>query len=70
MNIIKDITKEYPVLLLDDVLSELDFTRKAYILNSIHGIQTLITCTGIEDISKYIKENAKVFKVKDGTVKV
>lgn len=70
LNIIKDITKEYPVLLLDDVLSELDFTRKAYILNSIHGIQTLITCTGIEDISKYIKENAKVFKVKDGTVKV
>lgn len=70
LNIIKDITKEYPVLLLDDVLSELDFTRKAYILNSIQGIQTLITCTGIEDISKYIKENAKVFKVKDGNVKV
>jgi DNA replication and repair protein RecF len=70
LNIIKDITKEYPVLLLDDVLSELDFTRKAYILNSIHGIQTLITCTGIEDISKYIKESAKVFKVKDGSVKV
>ena len=70
LNIIKDITKEYPVLLLDDVLSELDFTRKAYILNSIHGIQTLITCTGIEDISKYIKESAKVFNVKDGSVKV
>lgn len=70
LNIIKDVTDEYPVLLLDDVLSELDFSRKSYILSSIDGIQTLITGTGIEDISKYLKPDAKIFKVSNGNVKV
>lgn len=70
LNIIREITGEYPVLLLDDVLSELDFIRKSYILNSIQGIQTVITCTGIEDISKYLKDDAKVFTVKNGNVEV
>jgi len=70
LSIIKELTGEYPVLLLDDVLSELDFTRKSYILNSIKGIQTIITCTGIEDISQYLGNDSKIFVVNDGTVTI
>jgi DNA replication and repair protein RecF len=40
---------ERPVLLLDDVLSELDSDRQKYLLNSIKDTQTLITCTGLDD---------------------
>lgn len=68
LRIIKEQTGEYPVLLLDDVLSELDFSRKKYILSSIQDIQTVITCTGIEDINEYLDENSKVFRVKEGSV--
>ena len=45
IDIMKEETGEYPVLLLDDVLSELDDRRKEYLLDSIEGIQTLITST-------------------------
>lgn len=69
LKIIKEITGEYPVLLLDDVLSELDFSRKRYILSTIGEIQTIITCTGIEDLSNYLDDKSKVFKVKDGDIK-
>ena len=41
-----------PVLLLDDVLSELDSNRQNYLLNSIAKIQTVITCTGLEEFCK------------------
>ncbi|MGG7179188.1 DNA replication/repair protein RecF [Clostridium paraputrificum] len=68
LRIIKEITGEYPVLLLDDVLSELDFNRKKYILSSIGDIQTVITCTGIADIHEYLDSNSKIFRVKDGKV--
>ncbi|MDY4079687.1 MAG: DNA replication/repair protein RecF [Clostridium sp.] len=68
LRIIKEITGEYPVLLLDDVLSELDFSRKKYILSTIGEIQTVITCTGIEDIYSYLDSNSKIFKVKNGIV--
>lgn len=66
LEIIKDITGEYPVLLLDDVLSELDSKRQKYILNSIKSIQTIITCTGLENIENHIEENYKIFKVVKG----
>lgn len=68
LKIIKEITSEYPVLLLDDVLSELDFNRKRYILSTIGEIQTIITCTGIEDITNYLDNTSKLFKVKDGEI--
>ncbi|MHC1719083.1 MAG: DNA replication/repair protein RecF [Clostridiaceae bacterium] len=68
IEIIKEITGEYPVLLLDDVLSELDLNRQKYILNSINNIQTIITCTGISDIEDYLKEGAAIFTVRNGTV--
>ena len=68
LRIIKDVTSEYPVLLLDDVLSELDFSRKKYILSSIKDIQTIITCTGISDINEYLDSDYKIYKVKDGEI--
>lgn len=68
LRIIKEKTGEYPVLLLDDVLSELDFNRKRYVLSSIKDIQTIITCTGIEDLNNYLNGDSKLFKVKEGIV--
>jgi DNA replication and repair protein RecF len=68
LKIIKEMTSEYPVLLLDDVLSELDFNRKRYILSTIGEIQTVITCTGIEDLTNYLDSSSRVFKVKDGEI--
>ena len=68
LKIIKEITGEYPVLLLDDVLSELDVNRKRYILSTIHGIQTVITCTGIEVLSEYLDDHAKIFNVSIGRI--
>lgn len=68
LNIIKDEIGEYPVLLLDDVLSELDTSRQKFILNSIIDVQTIITCTGINEIKRYLKEDYKLFVVKDGNI--
>lgn len=67
--IIKELTGEYPVLLLDDVLSELDTKRQEYILSSIKGVQTLITCTGINDIRKHLNSESKIFEVMSGELK-
>jgi DNA replication and repair protein RecF len=68
LEIIKEKTGEYPVLLLDDVLSELDFNRQKFVLNSINNVQTIITCTGIENIRNYLDENAKIFTVESGNI--
>jgi DNA replication and repair protein RecF len=69
IEIIREMTGEYPVLLLDDVLSELDINRQKYILNSINSIQTIITCTGISDIKEYLEEGAAIYMVSVGSVK-
>ncbi|MBP1744271.1 MAG: replication and repair protein RecF [Firmicutes bacterium] len=69
IEIIREMTGEYPVLLLDDVLSELDINRQKYILNSINSIQTIITCTGISDIKEYLDGGAAIYKVSSGSVK-
>ena len=58
--------KDTPVLLLDDVLSELDSRRQSYLLDSIHDIQTLITCTGLDDFIANRFEINKVFYVEEG----
>ena len=68
LKIIKEITGEYPVLLLDDVLSELDLNRKKYILSTIKDIQTVITCTGIDDLENYLDNKAKIFNVSNGQI--
>jgi len=59
-----------PVLLLDDVLSELDKGRQNYLLHSIEGLQTIITSTGAENATGgYLrKEGARVFAVESGMI--
>lgn len=68
IEIVKRNVKDTPVLLLDDVLSELDSSRQRYLLESIHDIQTLITCTGIDDFISYNFQINKKFRVIAGTV--
>ena len=64
----KKITKDTPVLLLDDVLSELDNNRQNYLLNSIGDIQTIITCTGLEEFVNNRFEIDKVFEIQNGKI--
>ncbi|MGI5977722.1 MAG: DNA replication/repair protein RecF [Candidatus Limivicinus sp.] len=59
-------TGEYPVLLLDDVLSELDMKRQEYVLNRIGGGQTFISCCEDEGISK--RTGGRVFYVEKGKI--
>ena len=68
IEIVKRNVKDTPVLLLDDVLSELDCNRQRYLLESIHDIQTLITCTGIDDFVSYNFQINKLFQVIEGPV--
>lgn len=68
IELVKKITKDTPVLLLDDVLSELDSNRQNYLLNSIGDIQTIITCTGLEEFVNNRFEINRVFKVSEGNV--
>lgn len=66
---IKNKVKDSPVLLLDDVLSELDSGRQDHLLESIEDIQTIITCTGLEDfVNRHFSAN-QVFQVIDGKVR-
>lgn len=68
IQLVKKLIKDTPVLLLDDVLSELDSNRQNYLLNSIHDIQTMISCTGLDEFVKNRFEINKVFHVVNGTV--
>lgn len=68
ISLVESLSGEKPLLLLDDVLSELDSGRQEYLLQSIHDIQTIITCTGLDEFVKNQFKINKVFYVKDGTV--
>ena len=61
--LINELTGTWPVLLLDDVLSELDKSRHTYLLKKIANMQTILTCTDITGL-----DNVKIFEVKDGVV--
>ena len=60
-------TGEYPILLLDDVLSELDQKRQEFVLNRIGGGQTLITCCEDEGISS--RTGGRVLFVENGRIR-
>lgn len=64
--VIKEISGEYPICLLDDVMSELDENRQNYILNHIKGWQSFITCCDTSNI-KNLKDG-KVINIKNGGV--
>jgi len=66
--LVKNKVKDLPVLLLDDVLSELDSGRQTRLLQSITGIQTVITCTGLDDFVEHCFHIDKTFHIEDGSV--
>ncbi|KMZ54474.1 DNA replication/repair protein RecF [Dorea sp. D27] len=68
IELVRQSIHDTPVLLLDDVLSELDKHRQNYLLDSIHDIQTLITCTGVDEFVNHRFSINKVFHVQDGQV--
>ena len=68
IEIVKQLTGDKPVLLLDDVLSELDSSRQNYLLNSISDVQTIITCTGLDEFINNRFHLDKVFYVTNGHV--
>ena len=70
IGLVKRRTGQTPVLLLDDVLSELDSSRQNHLMESISDVQTLITCTGLEEFVRNRFRSDKIFEVKEGTVTV
>lgn len=60
--------EQEPILLLDDVLSELDAHRQQYLLEHLSGIQTFITCTGVEDFIRRDNGQFMFFHVKGGEI--
>ena len=67
MEMMKEETGQSPILLLDDVMSELDENRQRYLVESIEKHQTIITCTGVEDSIRKMKQ-ARIFKVVLGSI--
>lgn len=68
IELVKQIIHDMPVLFLDDVLSELDSRRQNFLLDSIGNIQTMITCTGLDEFINNRFSINKIFKVVNGTV--
>lgn len=70
IELVHHLTGDTPVLLLDDVLSELDGSRQNYLLNNIQNVQTMITCTGLDDLINHRFSLNKIYRVADGMVTV
>lgn len=69
IEIFKELTDTYPILLLDDVFSELDVKNRNKLINYINkNLQVIITANDTRGINRKFLEEAKIFKVKDGMV--
>ena len=68
IELVKEMIHDTPILLLDDVMSELDHNRKNYLLDSIKDIQTIVTCTGYDDFMKSRLLINRIYKVTNGTI--
>ncbi len=73
LEIIRHQVNEAPVLLLDDVLSELDIGRREHLLNSLQHVQIFVTCTDPEQLDQNWLLNVSAdkpayFKVQHGTI--
>lgn len=68
IELVRQVIRDTPILLLDDVLSELDKNRQNYLLDSIHDIQTVITCTGLDEFVNHRFSINKVFHIQNGTI--
>ena len=68
LEMLKEKINDTPVLLLDDVFSELDETRQKLLVSNLQGIQTIITCTGIKKNIFDLLKPEKIFNVSNNTV--
>ena len=68
IELVKNMINDMPVLLLDDVLSELDSGRQKHLLESLHNVQTIITCTGLDEFIENRFSIDTIYKVVEGTV--
>lgn len=68
IQLVKEVLHDTPVLLLDDVLSELDSNRKIYLLESIKDTQTFITCTGLDEFISQHLPVQRMFQIKEGKI--
>lgn len=69
IELVKKIINDNPILLLDDVMSELDSTRRDSLLSYINDIQTIITCTGYDDFIKERLSIDRIYHVSQGTIR-
>ena len=69
IDVFKDICGEYPVLLLDDLFSELDVNKRNKVINYLNkDIQSIITTTDLKNIDKRLIRKAKIYEINDGKV--
>lgn len=68
ISLVKEKIGENPILLLDDVMSELDSNRRDYLMDFIRDIQTIITCTGYDDFIKDRMHINNIYRVVNGSV--
>lgn len=68
IELVRKTIKDDPVLLLDDVLSELDRNRQTQLLDSIKDIQTIITCTGLEEFVRERICSDRIYRVAQGGI--
>jgi DNA replication and repair protein RecF len=66
IDLVKKVIGHRPVLMMDDVLSELDSGRQNYLLSTIGGIQTFITCTGLDEFVNNRFKIDQVFRIESG----
>lgn len=67
--IVKKIKNQYPILILDDLFSELDDKKINNIINMLYKeVQTFITTTNIDKIDKKLLKDSTIFKVEDGNI--
>ncbi|CRV24570.1 DNA replication and repair protein RecF [Streptococcus equi subsp. equi] len=71
VSLMKDLTGDNPILLLDDVMSELDNTRQTKLLKTVmkENVQTFITTTSLDHLSQ-LPKNIRIFQVTKGTIRV
>lgn len=68
VEIIKKEKGEFPILLLDDVLSELDEERRKYLISNFNNLQTIVTSTDVVNIEEMKDINKKIFYIKNGII--
>ncbi|KRM96986.1 recombination protein F [Liquorilactobacillus aquaticus DSM 21051] len=69
IDLMKEETGEYPILLLDDVLSELDGERQTHLLKTIQDkVQTFLTTPSLSEVTRQLIDDPKIFRITQGRV--